>query len=263
MDIKKECKICGKFYDPGNLSKHVLQYHDLKYQEYLHQYYPEKFNINIDANNELQCQICGKYVKNVGGLKTHLTKMHSCIYSEYMQEYFPNSTYHKKIIIDPNNKFQCQICGKIVNSTNGRYGTGISGHIIKHNISYKDYMLKYFNTEIKPVYKSDLDINHKDKSQCQICGKKIQSSSGLSCHLAQSHKVILEEYERKYFKIDNHCKGLFGETCNNTTDRKNYSNMKHIVQTVCQNLEDQHNQHFGIDYICSQKKNLMILLSYI
>lgn len=98
-------------------------------------------------NKDIKCKICGFETK-VNGLSFHVTSKHNISQDEYISKY---GEYRPKYLDYQNRsspEFRCKICGNECASERH-----LSHHLKEHNITKKEYIIKYILNGVVPECK--------------------------------------------------------------------------------------------------------------
>lgn len=151
-----QCKLCEKSISLYGFSSHIKYLHGISPNDYVDKFGEFRKNKlpTIRSINKIKCVICNKEFSSVG-MFVHLRDSHNITPDQYINshggiEYRPTKI-RKKIY---NNKIEngeyidCKICNDRFHSE-----TSLAFHLKKHNISRKEYILKYYFGGINPLCK--------------------------------------------------------------------------------------------------------------
>ena len=142
--------------------------------------------IKEDAIKSKKCPLCEWTTKDIdnksGCFAQHIHSVHNLSDIEYLQQYPQDKLFFKHTLINKDEYVKCEICGKRLSRINNK-------HLATHNITRRDYILKYEN------------MNIMSKLSYEKCIKQVQH---MNLSLEESEKFTSKaEQEIKDFLIKN------------------------------------------------------------
>jgi len=179
-----ECKICKNIFDSGSgLAMHLRKKHNITFKEYLIKY----FKIDINKLNEEW--------ESTEELKKRKEKKRF------------NSSAKEKLVLKGDNSlsklmnynYKCKICGKQVTKT-----TNLGKHLTVHNITFNEYLLKYFEIDVDK-------LNEEWENGREL--RKEKQFSGFRKYWEENKGKTYKELngEEQYLNLKKKMKGVFSK----------------------------------------------------
>ena len=228
--VNYDCLLCGKKvpWTGVNIKNHLRDHHNISLTEYetkhsKHAKVPDHLKIPSLIKNETkpscihnknekwfngseyQCQLCSRTLFSMAGLTSHLKEAHSRQKYDYLEE-FGNRGINIR-------HYQCKMCDNYFPWT----GVSISKHLrLAHQLSLSQYSSlhennKSCNTKVSFVDQKEeaqkTEVGSWDNSKwynkcswtCMICGRMEKTNSSVFFkHVAQEHKLSVEEYKEEF-----------------------------------------------------------------
>jgi hypothetical protein len=136
-------------------------------------------------NTEIFCKVCGLHTK-VNGLSSHVKSKHNLSIDDYIIKYGEYRPKYLDYQNRSNNIFSCKICNKVCASERH-----LSFHIKEHDISKKEYIIKYILNNKIPKCKCGcgMNVRIKEKGSPPYYSEYISGHNTGNTHIGMKRSV--------------------------------------------------------------------------